>query len=66
MLFGDYELAVRRINEEAEDPRLYQDLGSFARIRKIFDEVRQQDRKRESTELHVQMAVSLLGFHPSC
>lgn len=39
MIFGDYELAVRRINEELEDPRLYQDLGSFARIRKIFDEV---------------------------
>jgi hypothetical protein len=39
MIFGDYELAVRRINEEQEDPRLYQDLGSFARIRKIFDEV---------------------------
>lgn len=39
MIFGDYEMAVRRINEELEDPRLYQDLGSFARIRKIFDEV---------------------------
>jgi dynein heavy chain len=39
VIFGDYELAVRRITEDAEDPRLYQDLVGYNKIRRIFDEV---------------------------
>merc|ERR1719446_1182204 len=40
LLFGDYELAVQRLEDEtAEDPRLYTDMGDYANIRKIFDGV---------------------------
>ncbi|KAH8046310.1 dynein light chain binding protein [Aureococcus anophagefferens] len=39
LVFGDYKHAVRRLTEEAEDPRLYCDMGSFEGTRKIFDAV---------------------------
>ena len=38
-LFGDFELAPMRISEDAEDPRLYKDLGDFNRIRRLFDDI---------------------------
>ncbi|KAH8092698.1 dynein light chain binding protein [Aureococcus anophagefferens] len=37
LVFGDYKHAVRRLTEEAEDPRLYCDMGSLEGTRKIFD-----------------------------
>ena len=39
LVFGDYRLAVDRLTEEKEDPRLYQDLGSYAEVRAILDQV---------------------------
>jgi len=39
LVFGDYKHAVRRLTEEAEDPRLYCDMGSLEGTRKIFDAV---------------------------
>jgi len=39
MVFGDFEHCVDRLVNDAEDPRLYQDLGTLDRTRKIFDEV---------------------------
>jgi dynein heavy chain len=38
MVFGDFELCVARLVEEAEDPRLYKDLVDLPTIRKICDE----------------------------
>lgn len=40
-LFGDFQSAVARISSEgdSEDTRLYQDLGGYDEIRKIFTEV---------------------------
>ena len=39
IIFGEYEKCVGRLVEEAEDPKLYQDLTDYKRIRKICDEV---------------------------
>jgi dynein heavy chain len=39
MLFGDYALAVPRLEDDEEDPCLYEDLGDYSAIRKIFDGV---------------------------
>lgn len=39
LVFGDYRNAVERITEEKEDARLYQDLGSYAEVRTILDQV---------------------------
>jgi dynein heavy chain len=38
-IFGDFELALDRIAEDAEDPRLYSDMGNFQDIRKTFDSI---------------------------
>jgi len=39
ILFGDFEDAPARLAEEAEDPMIYKDFGSFRSVQKIFDEV---------------------------
>ena len=38
-IFGNYENAVSRLSEDAEDPKLYCDLGGFDEVRSIFDDV---------------------------
>jgi dynein heavy chain len=39
IIFGDFEVCVARLVEEAEDPRVYQDMNDYVHIRKICDEV---------------------------
>ena len=41
IIYGDFQFAVGRVTETAEepDPRLYQDLGTYPEIRKIWDEL---------------------------
>ncbi|GMI47335.1 hypothetical protein TrCOL_g3071 [Triparma columacea] len=39
VIFGDFELALGRIAEEQEDPRLYADMGTYEVIRKTFDDI---------------------------
>ncbi|CAM9101409.1 unnamed protein product [Chrysoparadoxa australica] len=39
IVFGDYAKAVMRLNEEGEDPKLYEDLGTYEDARRVFDEV---------------------------
>jgi dynein heavy chain len=40
-LFGDFELALQRITSEgeAEDPRLYKDMGGYDDVRRVFGSV---------------------------
>ena len=38
-MFGDFEFAAARISEEAEDPRLYGDVGGYAEVRQTFDDI---------------------------
>jgi len=39
LIFGDFERAVARLTEDAEDARLYKDMGDFGTTRKIMDAV---------------------------
>ncbi len=39
IIFGDFEKAVARLTEDAEDARLYKDMGDFGSTRKIMDAV---------------------------
>lgn len=39
LVFGDFELALNRIAEEKEDPRLYADMNGYPQIRKTFDDI---------------------------
>lgn len=39
LVFGDYKLAPARLMEDAEDPRLYQDLGSYEQVKTLLEEV---------------------------
>jgi len=39
IIFGDFERAVARLTEDAEDARLYRDMGDFSSTRKIMDAV---------------------------
>jgi dynein heavy chain len=38
-MFGDFENAVARLSEDAEDLQLYGDVGGYEEIRSIFDDV---------------------------
>ena len=38
-MFGDFEFAAARIAEEAEDIRLYGDVGGYAEVRQTFDDI---------------------------
>jgi dynein heavy chain len=39
LVYGDFRHAAMRIAEDAEDPRLYSDLGDYGDARRIFDEI---------------------------
>lgn len=39
IIMGDYAQAAHRVLGEGEDPQLYQDLGDYARSRKVFEEI---------------------------
>ena len=39
IIFGDFERAVERLTQDAEDARLYKDMGDFSSTRKIMDAV---------------------------
>ena len=39
IVYGDYAMSVARLTEEKEDPQLYQDLGDYSRIQRIFEDV---------------------------
>jgi dynein heavy chain len=39
LCYGDYQRALGRITDGKEDPRLYQDIGSYSNVRHIADEV---------------------------
>lgn len=38
-MFGDFEFAASRISEDAEDPRLYGDVGGYQEVRQTFDDI---------------------------
>eukprot|EP00981_Chlorochromonas_danica_P007406 scaffold1709_cov158-Ochromonas_danica.AAC.16 len=67
-LFGDFELSVKRITSEgeAEDPRIYKDMGDYDSVRKIFSEVLDlynQDNKVMSLVLFEQALEHLCRIH---
>ena len=39
MMFGDFRCAKARLAEDREDPRLYEDLGGYDDVKKVFDDV---------------------------
>ena len=39
IIYGDYAMSVARLTEEKEDPQLYEDLGDYSRIQRIFEDV---------------------------
>eukprot|EP01040_Poterioochromonas_malhamensis_P005875 gene5875-6317_t len=67
-LFGDFELATQRISSDgdAEDPRLYKDMGGYDQVRKIFTEVLElhnQDNKPMTLVLFEQALEHLCRIH---
>ena len=65
-LFGDFEFAVPRINENAEDLRLYCDMGDFNIVRTIFDGVLESynaDNKPMTLVLFEMALVHLIRIH---
>ena len=38
-MFGNFEFAAARISEDAEDPRLYGDVGGYQEVRQTFDDI---------------------------
>ena len=61
-LFGDFELAAQRLVEDAEDPRLYGDMGTFVNVRGIFDEILElyNAEKKPMTLVLFEMALTHL------
>jgi dynein heavy chain len=68
ILFGDFEYAAQRIATEgdAEDPRLYKDMGNYESVRKMFTEVLElhnQEAKAMTLVLFEQALEHLCRIH---
>ncbi|UYV65969.1 DNAH10 [Cordylochernes scorpioides] len=57
ILYGDYRNAL-----DTEEPRLYEDLGDYATIKSLFEEVLKDDKKQESSKMETNEIRAVIKY----